>query len=487
MSCQLTNLASMRDHDIQELVWENGQLLLRSLSKIAQKNPPCDGERSRYHTADSVSGNSFLGLYSQTHQDNKLNSSYPNCMQDSSLQQMDDSFELLHEKCYTKQHTDSQVDSVQSFAKHKHDSGFYDNQLIDSQGFPFANHKQDYASKFFEGIHQHKTISNGQVPRSSLQQCQDSERLTRCLGLSGNKGLKAPRSSIPAVDSIPGNATRSVRNLQNKPSSVPTKLKPTKPDPEPPNESAPDEQSVAVGYKDDPTNKKSSDQVHGQSLGLTQNTSKEKPSNRESIQQLIASSSICSQGASNNPRNCLKRKYEDPEGSAYLSEKRRKRKMRALQELIPNCNKVDEVTILDDAIVYIKTLQLQLQIISMRSGLFMPPLMLPMTMQQINTPYLAYSPMVAGMDMRMQMGLGCCPIQFPTSSFSRATAPPGITEARLNMLGCPGQVLPMSISCSRLVFFPGGPSIHSIPKFDTSQVPAPMEFQCSAPLSGQKK
>ncbi|XP_020267523.1 transcription factor PIF3-like isoform X2 [Asparagus officinalis] len=48
-----------------------------------------------------------------------------------------------------------------------------------------------------------------------------------------------------------------------------------------------------------------------------------------------------------------------------LSERRRRdrinEKMRALQELIPNCNKVDKASMLDEAIEYLKTLQLQVQ------------------------------------------------------------------------------------------------------------------------------
>nr|GMD07315.1 transcription factor PIF3-like [Ipomoea batatas]GMD09319.1 transcription factor PIF3-like [Ipomoea batatas] len=49
-----------------------------------------------------------------------------------------------------------------------------------------------------------------------------------------------------------------------------------------------------------------------------------------------------------------------------LSERRRRdrinEKMRALQELIPNCNKADKASMLDEAIEYLKTLQLQVQL-----------------------------------------------------------------------------------------------------------------------------
>lgn len=60
-----------------------------------------------------------------------------------------------------------------------------------------------------------------------------------------------------------------------------------------------------------------------------------------------------------------------------LSEKRRRskinEKMKALQTLIPNSSKTDKASMLDDAIEYLKHLQLQVQMLSMRNGLYLPP------------------------------------------------------------------------------------------------------------------
>ncbi|KAG4379406.1 hypothetical protein GLYMA_17G241000v4 [Glycine max] len=64
-----------------------------------------------------------------------------------------------------------------------------------------------------------------------------------------------------------------------------------------------------------------------------------------------------------------------------LSEKRRRsrinEKMKALQNLIPNSNKTDKASMLDEAIEYLKQLQLQVQMLMMRNGLSLHPMSLP--------------------------------------------------------------------------------------------------------------
>ncbi|XP_011085374.1 transcription factor APG-like isoform X2 [Sesamum indicum] len=54
-----------------------------------------------------------------------------------------------------------------------------------------------------------------------------------------------------------------------------------------------------------------------------------------------------------------------------LRRQKLKEKMKTLQELIPNCNKRDKASTLDDAIKYIKTLQYHVQMMSMGAGFSM--------------------------------------------------------------------------------------------------------------------
>ncbi|CAA6672535.1 unnamed protein product [Spirodela intermedia] len=88
-----------------------------------------------------------------------------------------------------------------------------------------------------------------------------------------------------------------------------------------------------------------------------------------------------------------------------LSEKRRRsrinEKMKALQNLIPNSNKTDKASMLDEAIEYLKQLQLQVQAIvlkllerfpgqmlSMRNGLSLQPMYLPRTLPALQSSHI---------------------------------------------------------------------------------------------------
>ncbi|XP_059432882.1 transcription factor PIF1 isoform X1 [Corylus avellana] len=93
-----------------------------------------------------------------------------------------------------------------------------------------------------------------------------------------------------------------------------------------------------------------------------------------------------------------------------LSERRRRdrinEKMRALQELIPRCNKSDKASMLDEAIEYLKSLQLQVHMMSMGCG--MVPMMFPGVQQ-----YMPTMGMGIGMGMGMEMGINRPMMPFP--------------------------------------------------------------------------
>lgn len=92
-----------------------------------------------------------------------------------------------------------------------------------------------------------------------------------------------------------------------------------------------------------------------------------------------------------------------------LSERRRRdrinEKMKALQELIPRCNKSDKASMLDEAIEYLKSLQMQVQMMSMGCG--MVPMMYPGMQQQYMPPM--------GLGMGMDMGMSRPMMPFPSN------------------------------------------------------------------------
>ncbi|KAL9248203.1 hypothetical protein vseg_021555 [Gypsophila vaccaria] len=155
-----------------------------------------------------------------------------------------------------------------------------------------------------------------------------------------------------------------------------------------------------------------------------------------------------------------------------LSERRRRdrinEKMRALQELIPNCNKVDKASMLDEAIEYLKTLQLQLQMFSMGAGLYMQPMMLPPGMQPIPGSQIPhFPPMGLGMGMGMGFGMNMLdvnggmkmlPFQSPHYPIPGAAAPfHGIPGSSLQPFGHPSQGFQMSMPRASVHPIPGPP------------------------------
>lgn len=308
-------------------------------------------------------------------------------------------------------------------------------------------------------------------------------------------------------------------------------------------EPLPAEQSPVICLEGACKNEKSSNQVLGA------RTAKGIPDGEKTIEPAVACSSVCSgnsvERASNDPKHNLKRKCRDTEESECpsedveeesvgvrksapakggtgskrsraaevhnLSERRRRdrinEKMRALQELIPNCNKVDKASMLDEAIEYLKTLQLQVQIMSMGTGLCMPPMMLPTGMQHIHAAHMGhFPPMGVGMGMGMGMGYGMgmldmnggspsCPfIQAPPMQGTHfpgrpISVPPnlhGMVGSNLQVFGLPGQGIPLSMPHAPLIPMSGSPLMKSSMALNDSGAAGSMEVPDSAPASSSK-
>ncbi|XP_057469880.1 transcription factor PIF3-like [Actinidia eriantha] len=284
------------------------------------------------------------------------------------------------------------------------------------------------------------------------------------------------------------------------------------------------------------------DKFPNQVLGLNASNSE------KTIEPIVASSSVCSRNsaerASNDPTYSLKRKYfeaDDSEGRSgdveeesvgvktaaaarggtsskrsraaevhNLSERRRRdrinEKMRALQELIPNCNKVDKASMLDEAIEYLKSLQLQVQIMSMGAGLYIPPMMLPIGMQHVHAAHMAhFSPMAVGMGIGMGMmdmnggshGWPVIQVPEPTMQGLHFSAPhpspvvgpanfQAMAGSNIRVLGHVGQGIPMPSPPAQLLPLSGGPPINSATGPNANGMAALMERPDSAPSSNSK-
>ncbi|XP_057960900.1 transcription factor PIF3-like isoform X2 [Malania oleifera] len=313
-------------------------------------------------------------------------------------------------------------------------------------------------------------------------------------------------------------------------------------------QATPAKQSEVMCQENTVKSDKFSNQVAGMSLAIGM------PDAERSVEPAVASSSACSgnsmEGASNDPKQNMKRKCHDNEESEgpsdgveeesvgvrkavparggagskrsraaevhNLSERRRRdrinEKMRALQELIPNCNKVDKASMLDEAIEYLKTLQLQVQIMSMGTGMCMPPpMMFPTGMQHMHTAHMAhFSHMGVGMSMGMGMGMGMgfgmgmldmnggspgCPMfQASPMQGSYFSGPPisgpnsfqRMGASNLQMFGIPGQGLNMSMPNAPFIPLPGGPPAKSTMGLNASGAAGHVEVSDPAPASSPK-
>lgn len=319
-----------------------------------------------------------------------------------------------------------------------------------------------------------------------------------------NEEKEPPSSSrIPIKSTLIEQSNNSIKenNFHNQPSLVRSMVDSRPEMHKPLEEACTAERADALCQEDSIKN----DNCVSQEIGAS--TTKGLTDGEKSVTPVVAASSVCSgnsaERTSNDQTHNSKRKHRDNDESESrsedieeesagnkkpssarggsgskrsraaevhnLSERRRRdrinEKMRALQELIPNCNKADKASMLDEAIEYLKTLQLQVQIMSMGAGLCMPPMMFPTGLQHMHAAHMPhFTPMGSGMSMGMGFGMGMLdmntgsprfpifpvtPMQgahFPSPPISGATTFPGIGGSNLHVFGHPGQGLAMPVA-----------------------------------------
>ncbi|KAG2697874.1 hypothetical protein I3843_07G124800 [Carya illinoinensis] len=545
MTCRLPTLAPMFEDDCVELVWEDGQILMRGRSGRAQKGHSCTGyslsssnaqaengenmhtKKARLETiCSTLNDTAFLGILGRRDSDlnstNNNNSSQTGYHLESLPQLYKFNWEDNKGKSEDKNSKHSkpfQEPELATFAYSRASETVLGPKLNSSKTLlPMGTEQLTSTLPESDSQPDKKygavkiSCSRSAAILKANSQSSGVTRPTSSLVFTGVQETKGGNDERPpplggrnALESTVierATASKSETGIQNQAEAelLPPVAK-TK-------ESLPREHPEAFG---------------NQTSSIAENTRKGKTDGKILTKPPVTSSSVCSLGASNDPTYSLRRTYEETESSAgpsenveepqglrkqapgrsctggkrsrtaevhNLSERRRRdkinKRMRVLKELIPNCNKVDKASMLDEAIEYLKTLQLQLQIMSMGNGVCMHPMMLPTAMQHINAAHLThFSAMGAGMGMRMGMGMGCSPVQFSTSQVG-ANALPGITGTSFQMLGFPGQAFPMPVSHPSFIPSLGSQPIQSVLAHGISGASPLVEHLGSVSLTGSE-
>nr|XP_028791493.1 transcription factor PHYTOCHROME INTERACTING FACTOR-LIKE 15-like [Prosopis alba] len=460
-----SHLASTCGNDFVELVWENGQILVqRGSSSRTPKRPSCfgysinpshDAYDQDHGIAKRARLNTFYSLLDSSHQNSPQTndpSSYAfdlKCTESNSFsnKRRDEFSDLRAERESSSKPTggDTQLCST-SLQSQKHDLG--SDQRVEKINFsnflrPALFSKSTYQGNSASG-HPNSGVS-ARVEEIKATDGGSSKALDHSVVIDSAKGSHSPNGIHPGQAAFTSNKASSPTPFDGKKDQ----------------ETLPDEQSEAVGCD----RALKSHGSHGQYHHRQTHSRKGKTAAEFSDAPLVASSSLCSLGASNDP-TIRSTKHEDTDDSAYttdndeetedtttketpaqdgsrgkrirntkmhnLSERKRRdkinKKMRALKQLIPNCNKMDKASMLDDAIDYLKTLKLQLQVLSMGSGVCMPPMMSMLA--------------AGGCGQQLGLGIPCSlPHQFAGGSIL-PQLPPHLHNSLQMLPGFPSHVLP---------------------------------------------
>ncbi|MED6134261.1 hypothetical protein PIB30_035430 [Stylosanthes scabra] len=190
--------------------------------------------------------------------------------------------------------------------------------------------------------------------------------------------------------------------------------------------------------------------------------------NDEDIEEDAMMKEIKNNARREGNNNGVRRSKNSETHNLYERQRRDKinKKLRILKDLIPNCNKVDKASLLDDAIEYLKALKLHLQIMTMGTGLCMAPLMLPTSSPHqhlMNTT----SQLQHLMGLRNGINIPLCNMPHQFASIPPIPLPPvGISNNNNNgvgMFGFPNHFLPMMTPNNH-------PMSHHAPAFTTTTI-----------------
>lgn len=120
--------------------------------------------------------------------------------------------------------------------------------------------------------------------------------------------------------------------------------------------------------------------------------------------------------------------------------------MKALQSLIPNSNKTDKASMLDEAIEYLKQLQLQVQMLSMRNGVYLNPSYLSGALEPMQASQMFAALGVGGRNVTAANPGGVVPpVNQNTGahhSFDPMNSPPQNQQPPLVLPSCPNATIP---------------------------------------------
>ncbi|XP_024950357.1 transcription factor PHYTOCHROME INTERACTING FACTOR-LIKE 15-like isoform X1 [Citrus sinensis] len=152
----------------------------------------------------------------------------------------------------------------------------------------------------------------------------------------------------------------------------------------------------------------------GQSSGMV------KKPDKIVLRKCLCDATEISEGMERKPDNRPKRTHS---AEVHNQSERRRRdrinkRLKSLKELVPNCNKSDRASVLDDAVNYVKALRHQLEMMSAQGGaIFQSPFMSPSGHQSTEVPQISPNvPISPKLGMGSGIGTGMVDVLFSWSS-----------------------------------------------------------------------